>query len=600
MDATGGPTPPSKITIATLAVSILLAIWAAAMLTPVGRVLYVYVFAYLEYYMGVLTLVSLSITIMLGLVSTDRLVLSIRQRVLLQSAHRTFGVIAVGALGVHLWAKLMEKHIQVIDMFIPFLNGNFFVGFGTISGIIMALVLWTGIARARFIGRGKPWMWRSVHASSYLMWPLALVHGLNAGRPAAVWVIVSYVVCVLMVVLGLAVRVSVSLNRKKDFASQSGTSTGTMKPVGKLAPSGASGMKKRRDSERSGPRISSNPGLTETAVLEPWVPAAPAPAAEKPAAKADSAAPTKQGSRSEYDEEVYRRETRSRRGADEEDRAPRGRREDEYDAPRSRRHADADEPARRPAAGFDEETRAMSRRAIESSGRRRFEDEEPAPRSRRRTGEQEQYEPPRYERTSRAGRYAEDEPAPRQRRAIEAAPAARGWDAGDEPRRASRGDDEPRGRRYADEPTRGRRLADDDGYADERPRRADRWADPGYSAGPPEPRSTRYSDDPSPAPRSRRDRGDRGADVDRADSGRHSRSEFVDLGGPQYDRRPWGPDMEPDETPTLVDMASRRARRAEQPESSRGTSRGARRGRGRSTDDVADDQYWRQLRGEAQ
>ncbi|WP_242625215.1 translation initiation factor III [Krasilnikovia cinnamomea] len=599
MDATGGPTPPSKLAIVTLAVSIILAIWAAAMLTPAGRVLYVYVFAYLEYYMGVLTLVSLSITIMLGLVSTDRLVLSIRQRVLLQSAHRTFGVIAVGALGVHLWAKLMEQHIDVIDVFIPFLHGNFFVGFGTISAIIMVVVLWSGIARARFIGRGKPWMWRSVHASSYLMWPLAVVHGLNAGRPGAVWVIVSYVVCILLVVLGLAVRVSVSLNRKKDFASQSGTSTGAMKPVGKLAPSGAAGMRKRRDGDRFGSRISSNPGLTETAVLEPWVPAAPAPAGDKPAAKADSAPPAKADGRSEYDEEVYRRETRSRRGAGEEDRAPRGRREDGYEAPRSRRHADSDGPARRPAPRFDEETRAMSQRAIES-GRRHFEaEEEPAPRSRRRTGEQEQYVPPRYERETRAGRYAEDEPAPRQRRAIEAAPA-RGWYAEDEPRRAPRGDDEPRGRRYADDPPRGRRSAEDDGYADPRPRRADRWADPGYAPGLPEPRSTRYSDDPSPAPRSRRDRGDRGGDVDRADSGRHSRSEFVDLGGPQYDRQAWGPDLEPDETPTLVDMASRRARRAEQPESPRGASRGARRGRGRSTDDVADDQYWRQLRGEAQ
>ena len=68
------------------------------MMTPFGRVAYVYFFAYSEYYMGVICLVSLSITIMIGLVATDRLVLSIRQRVLLQSAHRTTGVIAVAAL----------------------------------------------------------------------------------------------------------------------------------------------------------------------------------------------------------------------------------------------------------------------------------------------------------------------------------------------------------------------------------------------------------------------------------------------------------------------------------------------------------------------
>jgi hypothetical protein len=52
-----------------------------------------------------------------------------------------------------------------------------------------------------------------------------------------------------------------------------------------------------------------------------------------------------------------------------------------------------------------------------------------------------------------------------------------------------------------------------------------------------------------------------------------------------------------DDTPTLIDMASRRARRAV-PEPSRGASRGARR-KGRGVDEGADDVYWRQLRGEA-
>ena len=184
MDSTGGRAP-SKITIAIFATSIIAAVWAAAMMTPFGRVAYVYFFAYSEYYMGVLCLVALSITIMIGLVATDRLVLSIRQRVLLQSAHRTTGVIAVAALAMHLWTKLMESHIRVIDIFIPFLqpgSNRVFVGLGTISGIIMVTVMWTGIVRARFVGRGKPWMWRSIHAISYLMWPIALVHGLSAGR----------------------------------------------------------------------------------------------------------------------------------------------------------------------------------------------------------------------------------------------------------------------------------------------------------------------------------------------------------------------------------------------------------------------------------
>jgi hypothetical protein len=114
----------------------------------------------------------------------------------------------------------------------------------------------------------------------------------------------------------------------------------------------------------------------------------------------------------------------------------------------------------------------------------------------------------------------------------------------------------------------------------------------------------RFGGEAEDAPRARRDRG---ADIDRADSGRHSRGGFADLsdgsgyGLSGYDG-PSGYEGEPDdEVPILVDMASRRARRANQQESVRvQAGRGARRdGRGRMDDDVADDRYWSQLRGEA-
>jgi hypothetical protein len=132
-------------------------------------------------------------------------------------------------------------------------------------------------------------------------------------------------------------------------------------------------------------------------------------------------------------------------------------------------------------------------------------------------------------------------------------------------------DDAPRGRRraepeYDDVPRqRGGGRYDDD-------RRTSRY-------------EPRFADESEEAPRAWRDRG---ADLDRADSGRHSRSGFVDLVD------------DDDDTPTLVDMASRRALR-EQQEPGRGQAgRGARRGgRFRGDDDVADDRYWSQLRGEA-
>ena len=604
MGATGGRKPPSKLEVTIFAISIIAAIWAAAMMTPFGRVAYVYVFLYSEFYMGVLTLVSLSITVMLGLVATDRLVLSIRQRVLLQSAHRTTGVIAVAALAVHIATKLSIQHITVLDVFVPFV-ANFntaYVGMGTLAAWMIFSVLWTGLARAKFAGRGKPWMWRSLHSMAYLAWPIALVHGLSAGRAAATWVTVSYVICVLAVLVGLAVRLSVSLNRKKDFSS---TSTGALKPVGSLVPtqSPASG---KRPARRSEPRVPER-----AAALDSWVPAAggsrtsmseeigpisghpvsgapvsaeafgPRPVSVQPfGPRPISAGPV---SGAPYDDEV--RVPRSRRHADE------GRADD------ARRYAGDEEPPRRRAGTerYDEVTRSISRRAVDdeyarpdddSRGRRRADDEAPR----------------------RSRRYAEDDDyAPRPRRAAD--------DQADEPRGrryADEDDHAPRARRYAADDVPARRHADDDRY-DEVPRQRrdlDSSATAEFRPGelrhddvPPtarRSRSSRYAEDEVAAPRTRRDRG---ADVDRADSGRHSRADFVDLAAPAD---PWQSDAtypEPDDTPTLVDIASRRARRQAQPEATRTASRGARRGSGRgraSQDGLDDQQYWRQLRGEAQ
>lgn len=608
MGATGGR-PPSKVSIAVLAVSILTAIWAAAMLTPFGRVGYYYFFAYAEFYMGVLTLVSLSITIMVGLVATDRLVLSIRQRVLLQSAHRTTGVIAVTSLVVHVWTKTIEQHVRVIDIFVPFLApyNTLYVGFGTLSGWAMMLVMWTGMARSKFIGRGRPWMWRAIHAVSYLVWPIALVHGLAAGRPAPTWVVVSYLLCVVAVLVGLAVRLSVSLTRRKDFSS---TSTGSIKPVGSLVPTQAPVAKKRTPSRRPEPQ-------PERAAPDTWVPAAPArtsaapvgagPISGRPVSGAPVSAPVSSMPVSSMPVSGMPVSGMPVSGSP-------------YDAEPGRRHADEEERApRRRRAGterYDEPTGPISRRALEDDGYA------PAPRGRRHVDD----EPPRGRRYAeeepRGRRYADDgEPAPRSRRTVTYEEAGTDDYA---PRRRPApqpplGYDEepaPRRRRYAGpdetpEPPRGRRYAPDDRY-DDAPRRsapdvrttgefavADRWT----GDAPPLPRqsrSARYAEDDDAAPRARRDRG---ADIDRADSGRHSRSEFVDLAAPAD---PWGgrgpePEMEPDETPTLVDIASRRARRQAQQDTGRTAGRGARRGRGRATEDGLDDaQYWRQLRGEAQ
>ncbi|MEV0899828.1 translation initiation factor III [Actinoplanes sp. NPDC049802] len=572
-----GTRPASKTEVVLLILSIVAAVWAVAMMTAPGRVGYYYFFLYADYFMGVISLVSLSITIMLGLVATDRLVLGVRQRVLLQSAHRTTGVIAVGALFVHVWTKFAMKNIGVIDIFIPFLTdglNKWYVGLGPVSGWIMVLVLWSGLARAKFIGRGKPWMWRGVHAISYLMWPIALTHGLAAGRPAATWVIVSYVVCVLGVVVGLAVRLSVSLNRRKDFASPAGV--GAVKPseTGTLVPTATAPI--RRPMRRTEPAVDllAPAGGPETMVPVPsWN--QPPPARPVSPAPAPAPAPV------------------------EDDYPPRGRRQAELEAPptpRQRRPAEDDDR-------YDTQTR-MSRRDLEDE-RNRYDDE-PAPRSRGSRSQELYDEGPRgrgrryedddrYDTQTRMSRHDVESTGARLRREPEYDEPRSRHDVESTGTRMRRDDLESTGTRMRrdDVESTGTRMRRDDLEStgarmrrepeyDDRPR-GRRRAEDDYDATPRASRSARYEEPRYEEPRYQEPR----YQEPRYDEPRYeepprrqSRSEFVDLAD--------GAGYPADDTATLVDMGSRRARRGEP-----GRGGGRRGGR-----DDTDDAYFSQLRGD--
>ncbi len=598
---TGGRTPPSKMTVVLLGASVLAAIWAAAMLTPGGRIAYVYVFAYSEFYFGVLALVFLSITVMAGVLATDRMMLTIRHRVLLQSAHRTTGIIAVASLVVHVVTKVSMNHVGGIDVIIPFVaaNNTFFVGLGTLAGIFMVSVMWTGIVRARFAGRGKPWMWRSLHSLAYLSWPLALVHGLDAGRAAATWVVASYIGCIAMVVIALVVRLSVAINRRKDFSSS--TSTSSIKPIGKIVPTATPGVTKwmgRREerpaevtAEPISPRVVADRGNAP----EVWEPV------REPARLAPE---TRTADRDSAGRDYARREETPR----DDDRY-----DDRYDRYEDRRDDDRRDDDARDEGRRNEGRRNEVRREYEQESRgRRYADGEPRrsdryrdddryeerPRSRRRAAEDD------YD-VSRSGGYVDDdEPVRRRRRSAEeeryeqttrfaGARSGSRWRSEEE---EWNGVPQPRSRRAAtdDEPVRRRRrYAEDDDRSGWRADERDRYEVP--------PRRRPYATEDVTEGRRRAT-----PDPGLADSGRHS---LADLVPPMDSRemvnaeRSWdsaGNWLPPDDTPTLIDLASRRTRR--DVGDGRGSSRGARRFRAETgvAEESVDDVYRWQVRGEAQ
>ncbi|MFF0154403.1 hypothetical protein [Micromonospora sp. NPDC005203] len=517
-----GVRAPSRSAATMLIASVLAALWAAVMLTGAGQKAYAYGFFFTEFFAGVISLVTLSLTVMLGLLATDRLVLRISHRVLMQSAHRATGVLGVAGLGFHVLTKIATGRAAATDALVPFVGGRgLYVGLGTVAALLMVSVIWTGIIRARFAGVGPKWLWRTLHSTAYLAWPFAVLHGLNAGRAASSWVVLSYLGCILLVVLALLVRLSVTIGRRSREQHQAAVRNAVLAGRAGEADRGRSllaGLTRRKNADAD-----KRPGWADTTTATWAAPAArrdpdrfTVPVVPEPGSLVESTRPSR---RRRVDEPAAGRDT---------ERPSRGRR-------------DEVEPATR-----------RSRRSVEETVTRGRDDEEVEPVTRRR------------------GSRTRDEAVPTGRRRVEE-PAAE--------RSSRRSRDEDDGTRYSAPP---RPTVEPEEPWDS-PRR---WqaAEPisaspvsvePISAGP-------ISASPISA-------------TPRSGSGRHSVEDDVPE-EPDYWRPParYVPDeVAPpvDDTPTLVDLASRRARRAA------GEGRSAK--RRKASADAVDGAYWAGLRGEA-
>ncbi|MFI0501680.1 cytochrome b/b6 domain-containing protein [Streptomyces albogriseolus] len=174
---------------------------------------------FLNFGVGVLSLVCLSCSVIWGLVAQDRILLGPRQRIIAQAVHRTTAVGAVVFLLIHIVIKLALDHTSWIAAVIPFgllltddetvMGRSFLIGLGTLAGMLMIFVAITGVLRNRFASPAEvAARWRAVHMLAYPAWCAALVHGLYAGRAAKPIFMILYGLSLLGVFAALVLRAS--------------------------------------------------------------------------------------------------------------------------------------------------------------------------------------------------------------------------------------------------------------------------------------------------------------------------------------------------------------------------------------------------------
>jgi DMSO/TMAO reductase YedYZ heme-binding membrane subunit len=202
-----------------VALLVLVAGAAASGATPRGRDVLLATQHFMLFYSGVLALVALTTAVGVGVVATDRIVMTPGHRVVAQAVHRAVSFGALAFLITHIVLEILAHRSHVIDAFVPFLaeGRRFYIGLGTVASDLVIVLIITGIARGRFASR-RPGTWRAIHAVAYLAWPFSIVHGLLAGRKAHPYVDWSYGACVALVALALMIRFVATIRSQKEKA----------------------------------------------------------------------------------------------------------------------------------------------------------------------------------------------------------------------------------------------------------------------------------------------------------------------------------------------------------------------------------------------
>ena len=138
-------------------------------------------FWYLTRSSGLVALVLLTATIVLGVVASVGWTTQRWPRFLSQNVHRNLSLLCLVFLGIHVATTVLDGYVPIglVDVFLPFHSPYrpLYIGLGALGLDLLLAVLVTSALRHR-IGYGS---WRFVHWLAYLCWPIALIHGLGSG-----------------------------------------------------------------------------------------------------------------------------------------------------------------------------------------------------------------------------------------------------------------------------------------------------------------------------------------------------------------------------------------------------------------------------------
>src|SRR6266568_4157576 len=167
---------------------------------------------YLSRGTGLVTLVLLTVSVLLGIVTSYRWSSPEWPRFVIEFVHRNVSLLVVAFLALHVTTVVTDAYAPIgwKDAVIPFASPYrpVWLGLGAVaSDLVVALVI-TSLLRHHLGYR----TWRVVHWFAYLCWPVAVLHGLGTGSDTRVGVVLAITaVCVVAVLAAALLRLVTAL-----------------------------------------------------------------------------------------------------------------------------------------------------------------------------------------------------------------------------------------------------------------------------------------------------------------------------------------------------------------------------------------------------
>ena len=130
---------------------------------------------------GVVSLMLLSGSVVLGVTTSVRWATARWPRFIVEGLHKNVALLSVVFLALHIVTAVADGYVPIrwLDVLVPFGSQYqpLWLGLGAVAFDFLAAVIITSVLRVRIGHR----IWRAVHWLAYACWPVAVLHGLGLG-----------------------------------------------------------------------------------------------------------------------------------------------------------------------------------------------------------------------------------------------------------------------------------------------------------------------------------------------------------------------------------------------------------------------------------